>query len=86
MDQRLGFAGLVPFPLGKKGYNGRVERSHRPDDAEFYLTRLKMRDERKLSQRAARWLRYYNVERPHIGQGMGGVSPWRAAGGRDERA
>jgi len=62
----LGFAELVPFPLGKKGYNGRVERSHCPDDKEFYL-RLKMRDERELSKRTAQWLYYYNVERPHTG-------------------
>jgi len=27
----------MPFPLGKKGYKGRVERSHRTDDKEFYL-------------------------------------------------
>ena len=31
----LGFAGLVPFPLGRRGYKGRVERCHRTDDKEF---------------------------------------------------
>lgn len=33
-------AKLVRFPLGRKGYNGRVERSHRTDDEEFYLPLL----------------------------------------------
>jgi len=27
---------LVRYPLGRKQYNGRVERSHRTDDKEFY--------------------------------------------------
>ena len=29
-------AQLCRHPLGPKGYNGRVERSHRSDDEEFY--------------------------------------------------
>ena len=44
-----------------------LERSHRTDNEEFYLLLPKMRDERELSQRTARWLCYYNVERPHTG-------------------
>jgi transposase len=71
-------AKLVRFPLGRKGYNGRVERSHRTDDEEFYLPLLeRIRDERTLLKRAAHWVYYYNVERAHTGVGMGGVSPWR---------
>ncbi len=71
-------AQLVRFPVGRKGYNGRVERSHRTDDEEFYLPLLlKMRDERELVKRAAQWVYYSNVEREHSGEGMGGVSPWR---------
>ncbi len=70
--QPLG-AELVRFPLGRKGYNGRVERSHCTDDKEFYL--LTIHDKRELVKRAAQWV--YNVERPHTGKGMGGVSPWR---------
>ena len=71
-------AELVRFPLGRKGYNGRVERSHRTDDEEFYLPLLlTLRDERELVKRAAQWVYYYNVERAHTGVGMGGVSPWR---------
>jgi transposase len=71
-------AELVRFPLGRKGYNGRVERSHRTDDEEFYLPLLeRIRDERELVKRAAQWVYYYNVERAHMGEGMGGRSPWR---------
>ncbi len=71
-------AELVRFPLGRKGYNGRVERSHRTDDEEFYLPLLeRLPDERALLRRAAQWLYYYNVERPHTGAGMDGRSPWR---------
>ncbi len=33
-------AQLVRFPPGRKGYNVRVERSHRTDDEEFYLPLL----------------------------------------------
>ncbi len=71
-------ARLVRFPLGRKGYNGRVERSHRTDDEEFYLPLLlTLKDEGELLRRAAQWLYYYNVERPHTGEGMEGQSPWR---------
>lgn len=75
--QPLG-AELVRFPLGRKGYNGRVERSHRTDDEEFYLPLLLgMRDEQELLRRAAQWLYYYNVERGHTGEGLNGKSPWQ---------
>lgn len=75
--QPLG-AKLVRFPLGRKGYNGRVERSHRTDDEEFYLPLLvQIGDERELVRRAAQWVYYYNVERPHSGAGMDGLSPWQ---------
>jgi transposase len=71
-------AKLVRFPLGRKGYNGRVERAHRTDDEEFYLPLLeRIKDERELLRRAAQWVYYYNVERPHTGEGMGGQSPWQ---------
>lgn len=54
--QPLG-AQLVRFPLGRKGYNGRVERSHRTDDEEFYLPLLmSIGDERELVRRAAQWV------------------------------
>jgi hypothetical protein len=31
---------LRRYPKGRKGYNGRVERSHRTDDEEFYAPYL----------------------------------------------
>ena len=75
--QPLG-ARLVRFPLGRKGYNGRVERSHRTDDEEFYLPLLlQIRDERELLKRAAQWVSYDNVARRHSGAGMDGRSPWQ---------
>ncbi len=50
------------FSLGRKGYNGRVERSHRTDDEEFYLPLLLgMADERELLKRAAQWVYYYKT-------------------------
>ena len=64
--------------MGRKGYNGRVERSHRTDDEEFSLPLLQsIRDERELVKLAARWVYYYNVQRPHMGEGMEGLSPWQ---------
>ncbi len=75
--QPLG-AKLVRFPLGRKGYNGRVERSHRTDDEEFYLPLLLgIKEERELLKRAAQWVYHYNVERGHTGKGMDGQSPWQ---------
>ncbi len=42
-------AQLVRFPPGRKGYNVRVERSHRTDDEEFYLPLLLgIKNEREL--------------------------------------
>jgi transposase-like protein len=70
-------AQLVRFPLGRKGYNGRVERSHRTDDEEFYLPLLEtIPNEQAFLRRAAQWVYYYNLERPHSGEGMDGLTPW----------
>ena len=62
---------LKRYPLGRKGYNGRVERSHRADDEEFYRPYLlSMQDENDTLALAARWVYFYNVHRPHFGKGM----------------
>jgi transposase-like protein len=67
---------LKRYPLGRKGYNGRVERSHRADDEEFYRPYLlSMQDENDTLALAARWVYFYNVQRPHLGEGMDKQTP-----------
>ena len=67
---------LKRYPPGRKGYNGRVERSHRADDEEFYRPYLlSMQDEEDALALAARWVYFYNVQRPHLGEGMGRRPP-----------
>ena len=69
-------AKLRRAPKGRKGYQGRVERSHRTDDEEFYLPCLgRVRTVEGFLRRAQGWQYYYNVERPHFGVGMNGKSP-----------
>ena len=64
-------ARLARIPLGKKGYNGRVERSHRSDDEEFYIPFLaSIENQQQLLEKAAGWLYFYNLVRPHYGEGM----------------
>jgi len=70
-------ARLARIPLGRKGYNGRVERSHRSDDEEFYLPFLpQMGNTQDLLEKAAGWVYFYNLIRPHYGKGMGGKPPF----------
>ena len=74
--QPLG-AKLARIPLGRKGYNGRVERSHRSDDEEFYLPfLLRIKDTQELLDKAAGWVSFYNLVRPHYGKGMEGKPPF----------
>jgi hypothetical protein len=69
-------AQLTRIPLGRKGYNGRVERSHLTDDEEFYLPMiLNWKDTDDLLKSAQAWQYVYNVKRGHFGKGMGGRSP-----------
>jgi len=69
-------ATLARYPKGRKGYNGRVERSHRTDDEEFYIPcLLDIKDDAGLLRKAAAWLYYYNLRRPHQGVGMRGLPP-----------
>ena len=66
----------MKFPLGKKEYNGRVERSHRTDDEEFYIPFLaKMQSEEAFLRKGAGWVYYYNLKRPHLWRGDGGETP-----------
>jgi transposase len=67
---------LRRYPLGRKGYNGRVERSHRTDDEEFYRPYLlHAQDTHHFLKLALHWLYFYNVIRPHFGNGMQGKPP-----------
>ncbi len=67
---------LARIPLGRKGYNGRVERSHLTDDQEFYLPCiLSWNNADDMLRSAQAWQYIYNVKRPHFGKGMGSLSP-----------
>lgn len=67
---------LRRYPLGRTGYNGRVERSHRTDDEEFYRPYLlQAKDTNHFLQLAFYWLYFYNTTRPHFGHGMDGRPP-----------
>jgi len=69
---------LARYPKGRKGYNGRVERSHRTDDEEFYIPcLLDIKNDAGLLRKASGWLYYYNLKRPHQGAGMRGLPPWQ---------
>jgi len=64
-------------PKGRHGYQGRVERSHRTDDEEFYIPLLlSIKNEKELLNYARKWLYWYNVERPHFGEGMNRKPPF----------
>jgi len=45
--------------------NGKVERSHRTDEAEFYQL-LTYTDDIDLNLKLAKWEHFYNFDRPHI--------------------
>ena len=64
-------------PKGRKGYQGRVERSHRTDDEEFYIPLLlSIKNEKELLRYASKWLYWYNVKRPHFGEKMNRKPPF----------
>jgi len=67
---------LCRYPMGRKQYNGRVERSHRSDDEEFYRPYLpELQNVQQFLQFAARWIYFYNVCRPHLGDQMERAAP-----------
>ena len=67
-------ARLTKIPLGRKEHNGRVERSHRTDDEIPFLA--KMQSEEGFLRKGAGWVYYYNLKRPHYGEGMDGKPPF----------
>jgi len=70
-------AHLAKIPKGRKGYNGRVERSHRSDDEELYIPfLLNVQNEQEFLEKAVGWEYFYNLVRPHYGKGMNGKAPF----------
>lgn len=64
---------LDRIPKGRKGYNGRVERSHRSDDEEFYIPfLLDIQYRQQFLDKASGWEYFYNLARPHYGKDMNG--------------
>ena len=62
---------LGRYPKGRKGYNGRVERSHRSDDEEFYRPYLlPIANEQAFLAYSQYWRNFYDVLRPRFGVGM----------------
>jgi transposase InsO family protein len=55
--------------------NGKVERSHRTDQEEFYQL-LTYTDDVDLNKKLAEWERFYNLERPH--GAFNGKTPYEA--------
>ena len=55
--------------------NGKVERSHRTDQQEFYQL-LSYKGDVDLEQRLAQWERFYNYDRPH--SAFAGKTPYEA--------
>lgn len=60
------------LPPGAKELNGKVERSHRTDDEEFYW-KAPMIGFSSLKQAFAQWIWEYNHDRPH--SSLGGLTP-----------
>ncbi len=56
--------------------NGKVERSHRIDDEEFYrmLAGVVIDDAALFNIKLQEWERFYNFERPH--GGLNGLTPY----------
>lgn len=54
------------IPPGEKELNGKVERSHRTDDEEFYRRQKnRFKDLRELRRKGERWQHFYNKLRRH---------------------
>ena len=60
------------IPPASPTYNGHVERSHRTDREEFYR-RYRFTNLADLRSKLARYLRWYNNHRPHMG--LNGLTP-----------
>lgn len=65
------------IPPGAKELNGKVERSHRTDEEEFYQRYATPPSVLQLHRDHRRWMHYYNRYRAH--SGIGGLTPWAFA-------
>ena len=55
-----------------------MERSHRSDDEEFYTPfLLNTQDGQELLEKAEGWEYFYNLVRPHYGEGITGKAPFQ---------
>jgi transposase InsO family protein len=57
------------IPVGRKEYNGRVERSHRTDDEELYRPG-KFTNVYERREAAKKFMFYFNNQRPHLALGF----------------
>ncbi|MEO0121430.1 MAG: integrase core domain-containing protein, partial [candidate division WOR-3 bacterium] len=58
---------LGKAPKGRKGYQGRVERSHKTDDEEFYIPLIPtFKNCSHFLKETQKWQIYYNTKRPHF--------------------
>jgi len=71
---RLGITHKLNRPAYPQA-NGKVERSHRTDDEEFYR-RHPVNDPREWQMRIARWEHRYNYQRTHMA--LGDITPYQA--------
>lgn len=62
------------IPIGRPQCNGKVERSHRTDDMDFYsINNFTSLNDFQI--KGTKYLRYYNEDRPHQGLGMNMKTP-----------
>jgi len=69
LDEYCESVGIIHrlIPLGAKELNGKVERSHRTDDEEFYRSLKGRIPLQYLRRKGRRWLEFYNFSRKHSG-------------------
>jgi IS30 family transposase len=58
------------IPKRSAPWNGKVERANRSVDDEYYLNPMRP------WKTVAQYTRWYNHERPHLGKGMNGLTPY----------
>jgi len=70
-------ARLKKCAKGRKGYQGKVERSHGIDDEGFYLPYLlEIKNEEGFLNFGRKWIYWYNTGRPHFEDKMNGKTPY----------